>query len=83
MHAAAAELELGALVPSGPLFELASAAFVEAARFCSSVDPACLVPPLTGWQLVALIVVAGCLMLDAVVACARRGLSRRRCSPLA
>lgn len=64
VHAAAAQLDLCGVVPSAPLFELASAAFVEAARFCSSVDPGLSLPPLTACQLVALIVVAGCLMLD-------------------
>jgi competence protein ComEC len=75
VHAASAQLGFAAVLPSAPLFELVSAAFVEAARFCASMDPGLSLPPLTGWQLVALIVAAGTLMLDVS--------SRARCGVLA
>jgi competence protein ComEC len=64
VHAAAAQLTLHEVVPSAWLFELVSAAFVEAARFCASVDPSLALPPLTAWELVAIIVVAASLMLE-------------------
>lgn len=64
VHAGVVQLALHALIPSAPLFELVSAAFVEAARICAGVDPGLSLPPLTGWQLMALVVVASSLMLD-------------------
>ena len=64
LHVGATQLGLASLLPSGPAFALISAAFVEAARFCASLDPGLSVPPLAPSQLVAVVVVAGTLMLD-------------------
>ncbi len=62
-HLASAELALAGLLPSGPVFELASGAFLAASRFCSDVDPGLALPPLTSCEVVALVAVAGCFML--------------------
>lgn len=63
LHAACAWL-LGAGLPTASLFELASAAFVEAARFCAGLDPGLSLPPLSAWQAVGLTAAAGVCMLD-------------------
>ena len=63
LHAGVAQLRLVSVLPSATIFELASSAFVEAARFCSSLDPGLVLPPLAPVQVLALTVVAGALMI--------------------
>jgi competence protein ComEC len=46
LHCANAMFALERELPTGPLFELASGAFVEAARLCSQIDPGFTVPPM-------------------------------------
>ena len=62
-HVTTTQLSLASVLPSGALFELASAAFVEAARFCASVDPGLSVPPLAAAEVLALTFLASALML--------------------
>jgi competence protein ComEC len=61
VHAASA-LALPSL-PTAPVFEWVSAAFVEAARFCAGLDPGLVLPPPTASQVIALGAIAGALML--------------------
>jgi competence protein ComEC len=66
-HVATSQLALAGLVPTGAVFELASAAFVEAARVCAQLDPGLSIPPPTPCQLVALSVLSASLMLRAAL----------------
>lgn len=62
VHLGIAGLGLDGLLPSGGLFELASAAFLEASRRCAARDPGLTVPPLTSVQAIALWAVAAACM---------------------
>ncbi len=56
------------LLPTGPLFSLASGAFVEGARWCAALDPGLALPPPTSLQTIAIAVVA----MSGLVACGWR-----------
>ncbi|MDB4986771.1 MAG: Competence protein ComEC/Rec2-related protein, partial [Myxococcaceae bacterium] len=63
LHVGAVQLGLAGFVPSGGVFELASAAFVEAAQFCASLDPGLSLPPLTQAEVLAASVAASAFLL--------------------
>lgn len=63
LHLLAALLGIADALATGPLFELASGAFVTAARIGTELDPGLALPPLMPVQALGLTLAAGCLML--------------------
>lgn len=63
VHAALALARFDGELPSAALLELASGAFVEAARYCAALDPGFVLPPLTALEVLAAALLALACML--------------------